>query len=164
MPREGIIDLARVLRLTSMTGENGFRSARFQHVHKDKMLPADQIDSAQKAFSDDWVVQRSEHNHESPLSEADTNGREEFVKVGRDQAGLELEQRIATKRKMRCAVLRANDRMHFITEGHEPEVVSLLLGGEPEKKPGGQKSIQHRGACFCLLICVLCLRCAAQAR
>src|SRR5687767_7413243 len=109
MPGERIINVAGVLRLTGMTRENRFGSTGFHHVHEHQMLPADEVHSAQKAFSDDWVVQRSEHNHESPLSEADTNGREEFVKVGRDQAGLELEQRIATKRKMRCAVLRAND-------------------------------------------------------
>src|SRR5207249_3244069 len=96
-----------------------------------------------KTFHHHRIIQRGEKNQQSAPAHSQAKKRVQFIKVRRDEAGLQRVDRIAAKAVMLLSTSGADKPVHLVTERHQTEKIALLLGSQAKRQRRSNESLKR---------------------
>jgi hypothetical protein len=142
MSGEGTVEVVDVL--DTIVGEDGFdgRPAGL-HDHAE-VLASEEVDAPEESLGGNGIVEGGQEEEEGAAAESDADEGGEFLEVGSDRAGLEVDELFAAGTEVGGAVVGADERLHLGSEGDEAEEVALTFGDRPEDE-GGLDELFEKG-------------------
>src|ERR1700682_2961519 len=110
------------------------------------MLPRDQRDVLNKAFSQYRVIQLGKKDQQRPAPEPQPDECAKLMKVRRGLLRLQMVERIAAGIVMRLAVFGANKLAQLVAKCNEPEEIALPLCRQSQRQRRRDEPVERRAS------------------